>query len=97
MLGDTIPMEGTWSEKDLRSFSPLPFTVEKEGGTLYIYSEKDIDDVYICIISAERTIYYENVCNFFSSGAITLSLNNFSTEIYYIEILHKNGRAIGRF
>jgi hypothetical protein len=34
--GDTVPIEGRWGETGLRSFSPVPFTVEKENNVLYI-------------------------------------------------------------
>lgn len=49
VFGDTIPMEGTWSEKGLRSAGFIPFTVEKDGKNLFIYSDRGVEDVYIYI------------------------------------------------
>ena len=90
-------MEGTWSEKGLRSLSSIPFTVEQEENTLFIYSDKAIDNVYIRIVSAEGIAYNENVYSFSTNETISISLNGLPEGDCLIEISHRNGYLSGEF
>jgi hypothetical protein len=80
--GDPVLIEGQWDETDLRSFSPIPFTVEEENNVLYIYSNKVVSNVYICIVSAEGDVFYERIYTFVAFEAISFPLNGLPTGGY---------------
>ncbi|MDR0749343.1 MAG: DUF3244 domain-containing protein [Tannerellaceae bacterium] len=95
--GDTVPIEGRWGETGLRSFSPVPFTVEKENNVLYIYSNKAVSNVYIYIASTEGDVFYEGIYTFTAFEAIAFPLNGPPAGSYTIEISHSNGVLSGGF
>jgi Protein of unknown function (DUF3244). len=97
IFGDTILIEGTWSEKGLHSFSPIPFTIEKEGNSLYIYSNRVISDLQKQIVSIEGTVYHEDLCTFSAFETTTLPLNDLPTGNYFVNIFHRNGYLSGEF
>ena len=94
---DTVPIEGDWTQGDLRSLSSIPFTVEQEENTLFIYSDKAIDNVYIRIVSVEGVTYNENVYSFSTNETISISLDGLSEGDCLIEISHRNGYLSGEF
>lgn len=94
---DTVPIEGRWDESDLRSVSPVPFTVEKEGNTLYIFSNKQVENVLIRIVSADGVVFYEDTKTFSATQNVSLSLTGFPEGMYTIEFLHQYGYLSGEF
>jgi hypothetical protein len=96
--GDTVPIEGQWSETGLRPFSPVPFTVEEENDVLYIYSNKAVSNVYIYIVSAKGDVSHEGIYTFTAFEAIALPLNGLPARGYYtIAIMHSLGYLNGSF
>jgi hypothetical protein len=95
--GDSVPIEGEWDKTDLRSFSPIPFTVEKGNNVLYIYSNKTVSNVYIYITSAEGDVFYEGMYTFAAFETIAFPLNGLPTGSYTIELSHSNGTLSGGF
>lgn len=89
VFADSVPLKGDWIEDDLRSFIPIPFSVEKEGKVLYISSYKTAEDVNVRIVSVTGEVYYEGVYTFFSSDCICLPLDDLSGGEYVIEIISK--------
>ena len=94
---DTVPIEGEWTEDDLRSTGSVPFIVEKEGNTLYICSNKRVEDVLIRIVSMEGHVFYENVHIFFANETIVVPLNNLPTGNFAIDFFHESGCLSGEF
>jgi hypothetical protein len=95
--GDPVLIEGRWDKTDLRSFSPIPFTVEKENNVLYIYSNTAISNVYIYITSAEGDVFYEETYTFAAFETIAFPLNGLPTGCYTIMITHSYGYLSGSF
>lgn len=97
MWGDTVPLEGEWSESDLRSASPVPFIVEKENTTLYIFSSKKVEDVSVRITSSEGSVLYDEIHTLFANETIMIPLNDFPVGSYILEFSHGNGYLSGEF
>lgn len=92
---DSIPLKGEWSEKGLRSSFSIPFFVEKEANTLYIYSSKKIEDVTVRVKSTTGIVLYEGIYTFLPFDWICLSIDELSKENCVIELIHVNGILSG--
>lgn len=97
VFGDTIPLEGTWSEKDLRSAGLIPFTVEKESNVLFIYSEEAVTDIQIGVISENGDILYDALHSFSTSETVIIFLGNLPKGRCFVSLSGKNGGGIGEF
>ena len=93
---DTVSLDGRWDEGDLRSFMPIPFSVEQEGEILYISSYKKIEDVTVRIVSAMGEVYYEGIYTFLPSDGICLPLGGLPEGEYVVEFIHGDKYAFGQ-
>lgn len=98
IFADPIPLNGEWNERDLRSAMPIPFSVEKEGDVLYLYSSKKIEDVSVRIVSATTgDVFYEEVHMFIPSDCIELPLREIPDGACIVEFTHEYGVLSGYF
>lgn len=94
---DTVPIQGDWTQGDLRSAGSIPFIVEKENNTLHILSRKHVENVLIQIVSFEGVVFYEGLFSFPTNEVITIPLNDLPKGVFIIEISHLNGYLSGEF
>lgn len=97
VFADHIPIVGEWSERDFRSFAPIPFSVEKEGNALFITSFMKVEGVTVRIVSSTGAVYYEDIRTFLPFDSISLSLDELEEGEYAIEFYHTNGCLRGEF
>jgi|GEM_PF-4296581 len=95
---DRIPLRGGWSSGVLRSAEQIPFSAEKEGDMLYLYSSEEIEDVSVRIVSAVTgEVFYEGVYTFITSDCEVFSLEGLPEGECIIELTHGYGVLSGRF
>lgn len=66
---DTVPIQGDWTQGDLRSAGSIPFIVEKENNTLHILSRKHVENV---LINETLLPDYYNIADIIESNLIPL-------------------------
>lgn len=96
-FADEVPLDGRWEESDARSLSVIPFSVEKEGNTLYVTSSMKVEGVTVRVVSDEGAVLYEEISTFFPSETMSLPLGDLEDGEYAIEFYHKNGHLRGEF
>ena len=94
---DTVPIQGDWTQGDLRSAGSIPFIVEKENNTLHILSRKHMENVLIQIESMDGTVYHEEAYTFSANETIIIALNDLLIESYILKLSHGNGYLSGEF
>lgn len=94
---DTVPIQGDWTQGDLRSAGSIPFIVEKENNTLHILSRKHMENVLIQIVSFEGVVFYEERHTLLNNENISITLNNLPEGNYTIDFFHINGFLSGKF
>lgn len=97
VLGDTVPIEGSWTQGDLRSLPAVPFTIEKEKSALSVCSNNSIEEVCIRVMSVNGEVYFSEIYDFSRYESISISLVDLPVGKYLIEISHLNGHLWGRF
>lgn len=92
---DPIPQDGTWERSNDRdNNSPLLY---QDNSHVYVYSEKQLDNLYIGITDMQGNVYYEETTTVPASTYYAISIESLPQGMYYLSIIQGGNYVIGIF
>ena len=97
VFGDSIPTEGTWTDKGIRTLIPPPPSASIEGNTLSIYMAKPLTNLTVQVADLDGNIVYEEcISSYEDSFTFHIPLDLSSGE-YHLMMVHSYGTLYGTF
>lgn len=92
---EEIPKEDGWNKKGNRdNNSPQLY---QENSHVYVYSEKQLDNLYIGITDMQGNVYYEETTTVPASTYYAISIESLPQGMYYLSIIQGGNYVIGIF
>lgn len=91
----TIPKDEKWEKTDNRDNSS-PQLYQDESN-VYVYSEKQLDNLYIGITDMQGNVFYEETTTVPACMYYAISTESLPQGTYYLSIIQGNNYAIGVF
>ena len=92
---DPIPKDGTWEQTNDRSNnSPQLY---QDDSYVYVYSEKQLDNLYIGITDMQGNTYHYEVTTVPAGMYYAVSIESLPAGTYYLSIYQGSNYAIGIF
>lgn len=92
---EKIPKDEKWENGDNRN-NTSPELYQNET-YVYIYSEKQLDNLYIGITDMQGNIYYEEIATVSSGIYYPISIELLPQGMYYISIIQGSDYVVGIF
>lgn len=90
-----IPDDRKWGQSGEReNNSPQLY---QENSHVYVYSEKQLDNLYIGITDMQGNVYYEETTTVPASTYYAISIESLPQGMYYLSIIQGGNYVIGIF
>ncbi len=97
VFGDSIPTEGTWDNKGVRSLIPPPPSASIEVNTLSIFMAKPLVDLTVKVVdSIGNVVHEECISSYENNFTYNIQLDAPSGE-YHLVMIHRHGTLFGTF
>lgn len=93
---ENIPVNQNWKGDSDRSLSAVP-TISKEGNTLFIFSEKTLEGVYIAVTTTNGHVVYDETATVSAGVAYPVSIDDLPRGTYYITLTQGTNYLYGLF
>ena len=92
---DPIPKDGTWEQTNDRSNnSPQLY---QDDSYVYVYSEKQLDNLYIGITNMQGNVFYEETTTVPAGMYYAIPTQSLPSGMYYLYIIQGSNYVIGTF
>ena len=92
---EELPKEEGWNKNENRdNNSPRLY---QDDTYVYVYSEKQLDNLYIGIIDMQGNIFYEETATIPAGQYYAIPINTLPNGMYYLNIIQGSNYAIGLF
>lgn len=92
---EELPKEDGWNQKGERTnSSPQLF---QDESYVYVYSEKQLDNLYIGITDMQGNVFYEETTIVPAGQYYAIPINTLPNGMYYFSIIQGSNYVIGMF